>query len=297
MIGGGPAGLTAAIYLARYHLSVIVVDDGKSRAAQIPLSRNHAGFPDGISGDDLLARMRQQASLYGAGSHRARVSHLERRSEGFLAIGEDVKVSARSVLLATGVVNRRPPMIDEKTHAQAVGDGSLRYCPVCDGYEVTDRRVAVFGSGEKALEEAQFLRSFTRDVTVILSDPRCEWTGEQRQGLADFGISVIMNFERLEVSDGKIIVETAGHCKTFDSLYPALGSTINSQLARNLGASISDEGCLMVDTHQRTSVPGLYAAGDVVLGLDQISHAMGEGGVAATTIRNDLAKRHPLFRS
>jgi thioredoxin reductase (NADPH) len=93
-----------------------------------------------------------------------------------------------------------------------------------------------------------------------------------------------------------IVVETAEGTYTFDSVYPALGSDVHCQLAEQVGARLNETGCIGVDTHQRTSVPGLYAAGDVVIGLDQISHAMGEGGVAATTIRNDLAKERPLLR-
>ena len=83
---------------------------------------------------------------------------------------------------------------------------------------------------------------------------------------------------------------------SFDAVYPALGSEIHSELAASLGATLTDEGCIKVDAHQRTNVLGLYAAGDVVVGLDQISHAMGEAGVAATTIRNDLAAAQPMLR-
>jgi len=93
-----------------------------------------------------------------------------------------------------------------------------------------------------------------------------------------------------------IVVDTAEGHYTFDSVYPALGSDTHTQLGEMVGAKLADDGCFLCDAHQRTSVAGLYAAGDVVKGLDQISHAMGEGGVAATTMRNDLAKRHPLRR-
>ena len=96
--------------------------------------------------------------------------------------------------------------------------------------------------------------------------------------------------------DDCIVVDTAEGHYSFDSVYPALGSDTHVQLADMLGAELSSDNCIKVDAHQRTSVPGLYAAGDVVLGLDQISHAMGEGGVAATTIRNDLASKKPLLR-
>lgn len=296
VIGSGPAGLTASIYLARYHLSVTVVDDGQSRAAQIPLSRNHAGFPEGISGEDLLARMRRQALRYGASTHSGRVDTLERAGKDFKAIVDGAVLRARSVLLATGVINRRPMMIDQETHDLAVVRGFLRYCPVCDGYEVTDQRIAVFGSGERAIAEAMFLRSFSRDVTLIAGDPHSDWTAQQRRSLADAGITLITAIHSLKVTEVGVVVETSDGGLAFDTLYPALGSTINSHLAQDVGASVSDEGCLMVDAHQRTTVSGLYAAGDVVLGLDQISHAMGEGGVAATTIRNDLALMSPLLR-
>ena len=85
-----------------------------------------------------------------------------------------------------------------------------------------------------------------------------------------------------------IVVDTAEGHHTFDTIYPALGSDTHTQLAEMVGAKLSSDQSIIVDSHQRTSVPGLYAAGDVVIGLDQISHAMGEGGVAATTISNDL---------
>ncbi|GFE76939.1 NAD(P)/FAD-dependent oxidoreductase [Novosphingobium sp. TCA1] len=296
VVGGGPAGLTAAIHLGRYHLSVVMVDEGRSRAAQIPLTRNHAGFPDGVSGEELLVRMRQQALHYGVRALKGRVTKLSRHGAHFDAtIGGEV-LSARSVLLATGVINRRPPMIDKETHDRGLARGLLRYCPVCDGYEVTDQRIAVFGSGERALAEARFLRSFSRDVTVVADDPHFAWTAHQRAELAAAGVTLISMIHSLTVAEAGIVVETLVGRHIFDTLYPALGSTINSQLARDAGADVSDEGCLMVDAHQRTNVPGLYAAGDVVLGLDQISHAMGEGGVAATTMRNDLALMTPLFR-
>ena len=175
--------------------------------------------------------------------------------------------------------------------------GLLRYCPICDGYEVTDRRIGVIGTGSHGMREAVFLRGFTADVTLIAPDAPHALSPTDRATLDRAGIAVADGpCGRLMLDGERIAIDTAGGRLTFASIYPALGSTIRSDLARGLAAKMSEDGCLLVDEHQRTSVAGLYAAGDVVKGLDQISHAMGEGGVAATTIRNDLAERAPLLR-
>jgi thioredoxin reductase (NADPH) len=297
VVGGGPAGLTAAIYLARFHLDVRVIDAGHSRAATIPMTRNHAGFPDGIAGAELLDRMRAQARRYGVHLVQAQVTGLEADAAGLsVMLGADI-VSARAVLLATGVVNRRPRMTDD-LHDAALARGLLRYCPICDGFEVTDRRVGILGTGDHGTREAVFLRGYTADVTLIAPDGAHDLTAAQRTRLAQCGIAVADGPATDFAIDGeRIAAATPDRSWWFDSLYPALGSDINSGLAARLGAARSEEGCLLVDAHQRTSVARLYAAGDVVKGLDQISHAMGEGGVAATTIRNDLASEHELLRA
>ncbi len=298
IVGGGPAGLTAAIYLSRFHLDILVVDAGKSRAALIPCTRNVSGFPDGIAGSALLERMREQAGKYGAKIETEFLAKLERDEETdlFTATWGSGCVKARTVLLATGISNRRPPM-DEELHDQALARGLVRYCPICDGYEVTDKRVGVIGSDSHGTAEALFLRSYTTAVTLIAPDKALQLKPEDQKRLREAGIDCVDGPARaVAIPDGCIVVETANGTYSFDSIYPALGSDTHTQLAEMVGAKLSNEECINVDTHQRTSVPGLYAAGDVVIGLDQISHAMGEGGVAATSIRNDLSAQRPLWR-
>ena len=297
IIGGGPAGLTAAIYLARFHLSVLVVDRGDGRALSIPRSHNHAGFPDGIAGAHLIALMTEQAIKYGAQIVHGEVARLQPSSDGNLTCDwEDKSYTARSVLLATGVVNRRP-MIDDALHDEGLQRGLIRYCPVCDGYEVTDQTVAVVGSEHHGVEEAIFLRSFTRHITLICPYGTHRLSEDLRARCNSAGIEVMDGpIHRFTLLDDKIALNLPGKQLRFDTLYPALGSDIQSQLAVSLGADVSEEGQVKVDLQQRTSIRGLYAAGDVVLGLDQISHAMGEGGVAATAIRNDLAQHGLLLR-
>src|SRR5690606_7717324 len=132
IVGAGPAGLTAAIYLARFHLSIRLFDSGSSRAALIPCTHNHAGFPEGISGRELLERMIQQAERYGARRELARVTRIEPADEGFTVCAETREYRARTVLLATGVINNRPAGLDDALHTRALADGLLRYCPICD---------------------------------------------------------------------------------------------------------------------------------------------------------------------
>jgi thioredoxin reductase (NADPH) len=296
IVGGGPAGLTAAIYAARFRLRVCLIDSGRSRAGLIALTRNQAGFPEGISGPALLRRMGEQAEKYGAERRHGLVQRLVRRGSGFVAITAAAEVAAETVLIATGVTNRRPAM-SETLHAAALAAGRLRYCPVCDGFEVIDQDVAVVGTGARGAKEAIFLRSYTDAVTLIAPNGRHELQAAELAQLTDAGVRLMegpVAIQDLE-PDG-LRLRCGEVTKTFQSVYPAMGSDVHSALAADLGAKTTEEGCLQVDAHQRTSVSGVYAAGDVVIGLDQISHAMGEAGVAATTIRNDLAARRPLWR-
>ena len=298
IVGGGPAGLTAAIYLARFHLDILVVDAGKSRASWIPCTRNVSGFPEGIGGRELLQRMRDQAIKYGAKMEAEFVTKLERDSESglFTATWGSGCAVARSVLLATGVTNRRPPM-DEELHDAALARGLVRYCPICDGYEVTDKKVGVIGSDSHGVAEALFIRSYTADVTLIAPDKALKLKAEDAAKLKEADIACVDGpAQAVAIPDGCIVVDTADGHYTFDSIYPALGSDTHIQLAEMIGADLANDSCIKVDSHQRTSVAQLYAAGDVVIGLDQISHAMGEGGVAATTIRNDLCAKQARLR-
>jgi thioredoxin reductase (NADPH) len=242
--------------------------------------------------------MRDQACKYGAKFETEFVTKLERdqRTGLFTATWGSGCVRARSVLIATGVTNRRPPM-DEQLHDDALARGLVRYCPICDGYEVTDKHVGVIGSDHHGVAETLFLRSYTADLTLIAPDKALHLKSEDQNKLKSAGVKCVDGPAQAVAITGEcIVVETAEGTHTFDSIYPALGSDTHTQLAEMVGAKLGPKGCIAVDAHQRTSVPGLYAAGDVVIGLDQISHSMGEGGVAATTIRNDLNAERPLWR-
>ena len=240
--------------------------------------------------------MREQAGQFGVEVREAKVDRLLADEGGFRAFGDEREWHARAVLLATGVVNNRPRM-DDAVHDEALARGLLRYCPVCDGYEVTDRRIGVIGTGSRGHGEALFLRGFSRDVTLIAPEGQHDLNAEERAQLEVLGVALADGpCAPLRIGGEAIVVPTGGGALAFDTIYPALGSVIRSELALGLGARANAEGCIEIDAHQRTSVKGLYAAGDVTRGLDQISHAMGQASVAATAIRNDLCEITPLLR-
>jgi thioredoxin reductase (NADPH) len=285
VVGAGPAGLTAGNYLARFLRSVIVADGGAPRASWIPVSHNMPGFPAGITGEAILARMREQAQEYGAVIEAGRVEALERTDGGFVATLNGRRLHARAVLLATGVVDHHPDLPGVE---RAVERALVRICPICDGYEARDQAVAVIGDSDKGVREAAFLRTYSDRVTLIHVGPAGELT--ERAALERLGVSLVetpIETVRLE-GDRVTALCWNGEFRAFDLVYSALGTSPNAELARALGARLADDGRLEVDLHQKTSVAGLYAAGDVVRGLNQIAVATAEAAVAATDIHNTL---------
>jgi thioredoxin reductase (NADPH) len=142
----------------------------------------------------------------------------------------------------------------------------------------------VFGKGEVALNKAKFLRTYSRDVWLILPDDE----RQDEAALREAGIALVRPPVTLKVREGKVCVSSVGGLETFDVLYPSLGCKARSDLARALGAESNDVGCLKVDEHQQTTVGGLYAAGDVVSDLHQIAVGTGHAAIAATHIHKIL---------
>lgn len=285
IIGAGPAGLTAATYLARFRRRVLVADGGAPRACWIPVSHNMPGFPRGITGEAILKRMTEQALEYGAVIEPGRVDGLAHDGDGFVARLNGREVRTRAVLLATGVIDHHPDLPGVE---RAIERSLVRICPICDGYEAIDKAVAVIGEDDKGVREAAFLRTYSDRVTLIHTGPAGNLT-EQAE-LARMGIELIrapIDNVRLE-GDRVTALSWGGTFRTFDLVYSALGTSPNAALADSLGVRTGDDGRLFVDPHQQTSVAGLYAAGDVVRGLNQIAVASAEAAVAATSIHNGL---------
>lgn len=289
VIGAGPGGMSAALYLGRLNRSVLVVDSGRSRALLIPLSRNHPAFPEGIEGAELSRRMRRQLQNLGIAIVAEAVSQVRYdATAGFIVDYAGCQVRAKNVIVATGVEDNLPPIEDAELLTRS---GHLRFCPICDGYEIAGRPVVIIGTTEGAASEAGFLRSFSREITIVTLGERTDFSAATMSRLIADGIAL-----RREELTGCVrrekgtvdLVMNASATLTGVVLYSALGIRPRSELANQMGADLEEDRRIKVDAHQATRVPGLYAVGDVVTGLNQLGVSMAQGEIAAVAVHNRL---------
>ncbi|OWW23026.1 hypothetical protein AYR66_23175, partial [Noviherbaspirillum denitrificans] len=289
IVGAGAAGLTAATYLARFRRRFVILDGGTSRLLLVPTSHNTPGYVGGVHGADLLSRLRAQVAEYGVSVTPGTVDALDRLPDGgFHASAGEARLLGASVIMATGVVDVAPEIPEVK---EALAAGLLRFCPICDGFEASGRKVAVVGRGKGGLGEALFMRHYTPQVTLLSIRGTIEPDDEESERIVRAGVRVVREPVTLSrLGDGLRARLYDGSEERFDVVYAALGTIVNSGLAQRLGARVTEAGCLLVDAHQQTSVEGLYAAGDIVAGLNQIAVAMGQAAVAATAVHNRLRR-------
>jgi thioredoxin reductase (NADPH) len=293
IVGGGPAGLAAAVYLARARRSVVVVDrqrPGRSDWAQV--NHNYLGFPEGIAIADLTARGRRQAERFGARFHEADVASVAADGGGFAARAPEVTLRGRAVILATGVTDRWAAFPGYEAYLGR----SMHWCVVCDGYEMRGQRVLVVGHDEAAAELALQLRRHTERVALLTNGGALGVSPPTVRSLREQGIRLVA--DRLVGARAKApgvfaAVRLAGGGElALDHLFSAQGATPNSALARGLGVALTDEGYVRVDTEAKTSVAGVYAAGDVTrLFAHQVLTAAHEGATAATALDHGLFER------
>ena len=287
IVGGGPAGLVASLYLLRFRRSVLIADRGSGRAQLIPRSHNVPAFPDGIAGSDLIQRLWSQVRQQGTPVRTGEVDAIVPAGPRWILRVGPAQFVARKVLLAAGVADLWP---DIPGAEQALRQRVLRFCPVCDGHEILkDVPVAVIGCSDHAVREARFLRTYASRICILASSTTVP--DEQRDRLSGAGIRILdIRPETARFDSGHLVVEerSGGAIHTFAVAYSALGMQPQVQLLASMGVSLDEGGYVRVDSHQRTNIGGVYAAGDVVRGLNQISVAMGEAAIAATAMHNDL---------
>jgi thioredoxin reductase (NADPH) len=326
VIGGGPAGLAAAIQLARLRRSSVVVDDDAGRSLWSQVTRNHLGFPDGVSAADLRLLGQRQAVNHGVGLRSGEVVALARASGdtgGFVAtvdaedepeqddeapglvenrvrehrvaarLGErqtrrPIQMQARTVLLAPGVVDAFPSF---EGRDECVGV-SLFWCIICDGYESIGRHVAVVGDDEEAIETAFGLLHFTDQVTLVTGSTETAAPAIRLSALEARGVAVIRGpVAEYRHAGGQIQALNVGADRLVECemVFVSTPKRPRTALATRLGAQADSGGYLKTDDAGRTTVPGLYAAGDATADHShQVTTAAHLGAKAATAINWDL---------
>jgi thioredoxin reductase (NADPH) len=282
VIGGGPAGLTAALMLARFARTVAVFDAGQGRSTWHQTNHNYLGFPGGIPARKLRELGRRQLAEYEhADCIDHKIEHIRQEDDWFIATGQAGEWRGRAVIIATGVVDHYPHF---EGWDECVGR-SMFWCINCDGYACTGHRVVVAGNTNDTASETLQLQRFTKQLTLLTNSQECHISDDYLARLDTAGIPVIRDkIDAVHAKDGYLqqIITQQGRTIELDQLFSVQGSTPQSDLAVQLGAWVDEMGFICVDTEQKTNVPGVFAAGDVTgLHSHQISTAVHEGNQAA----------------
>ncbi len=283
VIGGGPAGLSAALYLARYDRRVALFDAGQGRSTWHQINHNYLGFPGGVPARRLRELGREQLAEYDQATVlEHKITDVRRAEDGFTASGQAGEWWGKAVILCTGVIDHYPHFDGWEEY---VGR-SMFWCITCDGYGCKMARVVVAGNTNAAAAEALQLQRFTDRISVLTNSQDC-WIDEKFQArLKQRHIPLI--HDKIDSAIGRdgqfeALCTKSGRRIELDQLFCQHGATPQSQLARALGVKLSPEGYIEVDTEQKTNIPGVYAAGDVTrLHSHQVATAVHEGGQAAS---------------
>ncbi len=299
IIGAGPAGLTAGIYAERAGLRTVVLEKGLigGQVTLTPVVENYPGFPT-VPGKQLMDIMSQHAREY--------VNILEGEDVSEIKIGRNVEVYtnrgtyiARGLILATGATWSK---LGAPGEDRFFGKG-VNYCATCDGYLFRKKKVVIIGGGNTALTDALHLKNLGVDVTLV--HRRDSFRGQKRlqESVERDDIPVVWNtvVEEIVGDDGHVTAVKLRNVKDdsitelpVDGVFIAIGQRANTDLAKMVGLTLTNQGYVQVDSAMRTNIPRIYAAGDITGGVQQIVTAIGEGSVAAMSAFEDLS--HPYWK-
>lgn len=285
IIGGGPAGLTTALYTTRLGHSTIVYDRGGGRCAMMGETHNVIGTTEETSGIEFLQTSIEQIQEYGANYEQESVKEVESIDNGFMLKTSDDKVKVRRVVIATGFSDKHPPSPSPRTSR------GLHYCLHCDAYMFIDESVYVMGHNESAAKVAMIMLNFTDDVDILLRGEDPEWSKETKEQLEEHPINIVKEeVTGIENEDGwlKGIEFKNGTFREYKGGFAMYGSEYNNQIPRDLGCDINEDGSVIVDDHGNTTIDGVYAVGDLTEGHNQIPVRMGQGAKAGIDIHYDL---------
>ncbi len=292
VVGGGPAGLSAALYAARLGQDVAMFDRGGGRAAMMMDTHNVIGVTEDVSGNEFLGTAHEQIQEYGADLHRSYITDAARIDDGgdpeFVVSTGDDEYRTDRLLLATGFSDGRPDPPLPRT-----GRG-LHWCLHCDAYMFVDESVFVMGTDESAAHVAMILLNFTEDVDLLTRGDEPEWSDETAQQLEAHPVDIIHDelagMEKRDDGWLQAYEFEDGTTREYRGGFPMYGSNYNTDLAEQLGCDLNDDGQIVVDDHGRTSEDGVFSVGDVTPGHNQIPVAMGQGAKAGIALHMDLRR-------
>jgi thioredoxin reductase (NADPH) len=287
IVGGGMAGLSAAIYLGRAKRDTFVIDSGKSMARWEPQVQNYLGFPDGISGDELVARGRAQAKAHAVEFANDEIKDACRENDVFVLHGRKESYRCQRLLIATGIFHV-PPEING-VH-ECLGH-SMFFCKDCDGYRVQDKTVVVYGWRNETVQYALAMLAYTPVVAIVTDGREPQWDRKHARWIKEYELPVFTATIEEAHHEGcaiRCLRLSNGDEVEVDALFTTRGDIYYNELARSLGAKLDDEGQIHVSANMATSVPGLYAAGCVTPANCQMIIAAGDGATAAQAINRDL---------
>ncbi len=287
IIGGGIAGLSAAIYLGRAERDTLVIDSGHSMAKWEPEVRNYLGFPEGIGGEELLKHGRRQAKWHKVEFANDEIKSVAPRKEGFFLRGRRTTYRTNRLLLATGIFHIPPKIPGVK---ECLGE-SMFFCKDCDGYRVRGKRIAICGANNDAVEYALGMLHYSPCVVIATNGEKPCWSRKHAALLKEYEIpvepekitGVIHKSCQVQALRFKGAVEVK-----IDCIFTTRGDIFHTKLAKSLGARLDSDGQIKVDHCMRTSVPRLYAAGCVTPANCQMIIAAGQGAAAAQAMNRDL---------
>ena len=291
IVGAGPAGLSAAVYMGRFRRSTLVLDSGDGRWAYGQVNDNYLGFPRGVRARRLHALGRAQAERFGVTFQDALVTGIEERAGGYRVAHQGGEAQARTVIWAAGVKDRWPAF----PGVRGLVGKHLFWCIVCDGWRTLGRSVLLLGNTEKAVGTALQFLTYTRDVTFLM-DPGPKLNARCRQKLGAAGVPVLCGrVKRVHASEERIerVILGDGSELRPDYIFSLYGSDPRTEVLRALPVALNRAGHIRIDDKNRTNLPTLFAAGDVSDRYGhQVATAVHEGATAAMGANQVLYPPH-----
>ncbi|MZP31329.1 FAD-dependent oxidoreductase [Heliobacterium undosum] len=290
--------MSTAIQLARYNHSVLVFDGGEGRTSWVPKYHNLLGYPQGISGKELLRLGREQAQLYGAEIVKSQVGRIEKTEDGdFSVTTSSADYRSRYLVFATGLTDYQPEIPNRYEFAGR----SLYYCLDCNGFEFIGQKAAVLGHSKRTILSAFALLDYTHHVFIATNGQPLEGREEYGALLKEYNIDVIETpVERFQGTPGekgklKVLSFQDGSVREVDAVLSTYGTRANSKLAQDLNVEVNETGHIVVNEFMETTVPHIYAVGDVINTTQMLVFAICEGVKAAMMIHRSMESKRQRF--